>query len=178
MAGRAAETLRRQARDRRHRRRVAGRQGPEAHDGAEPAALLGPGQARRHSRFRRRERGADHAPVRPDRQGGRGILRRPAHAPRRGRDEARRPRALTCARRSSMFLALAMSMAVSAVPAPAVTAAQFRELMETVAAGWNAGDARKASECFTDDALYLEPPDKQFYTGRPALYEFFGGPAK
>ncbi len=39
--------------------------------------------------------------------------------------------------------------------------------METVAAGWNAGDARKAADGFTEDALYLEPPDKQFYAGRP-----------
>jgi ketosteroid isomerase-like protein len=59
-----------------------------------------------------------------------------------------------------------------------ITAAEFRVLMATVAAGWNAGDARKAAERFTEDALYLEPPDKQFYAGRPALYEFFGGATK
>jgi ketosteroid isomerase-like protein len=47
--------------------------------------------------------------------------------------------------------------------------------MGALAAGWNAGDARKAADVFTEDALYLEPPDKQFYAGRPALYEFFGG---
>jgi ketosteroid isomerase-like protein len=79
-----------------------------------------------------------------------------------------------------MLLVLALSLAVSAAPAPApkATTAQFRSLMETVSAGWNAGDARKAADCFTEDALYLEPPDKQFYDGRPALYEFFGGATK
>jgi uncharacterized protein (TIGR02246 family) len=77
-----------------------------------------------------------------------------------------------------MFFILALSIAVSDASPPRVTAARFRELMETVAAGWNAGDARKAADCFTEDALYLEPPDKQFYAGRPALYEFFGGATK
>jgi ketosteroid isomerase-like protein len=50
--------------------------------------------------------------------------------------------------------------------------------METIAAGWNEGNARKAADCFAEDALYLEPPDRQFFSGRPALYEFFGGGKK
>jgi ketosteroid isomerase-like protein len=78
-------------------------------------------------------------------------------------------------------VALLLAAFLALVPAPAsapLTSAGFRALMETVAAGWNAGDARKAADCFTEDALYLEPPDKQFYAGRPALYEFFGGATK
>ena len=76
----------------------------------------------------------------------------------------------------TIALALALWLAGPASPGPAkVTTAEFRRLMETVSAGWNSGDARKAADCFTEDALYLEPPDKQFYAGRPALYEFFGG---
>ncbi|HSK87565.1 MAG TPA: nuclear transport factor 2 family protein [Anaerolineales bacterium] len=47
--------------------------------------------------------------------------------------------------------------------------------MQTVADGWNEGDARKAADCFSEDAIYLEPPDKQLYHGRAELYEFFGG---
>jgi ketosteroid isomerase-like protein len=47
--------------------------------------------------------------------------------------------------------------------------------MRTVAAGWNAGNARQAADCFSEDAIYLEPPDKQLYRGRAELYEFFGG---
>ena len=78
-----------------------------------------------------------------------------------------------------MSLLLAGWLAAVAAPSPApVTTAQFRSLMAAVAAGWNAGDARRAAECFTEDALYLEPPDEQFYAGRPALYEFFGGGSK
>ncbi len=56
-----------------------------------------------------------------------------------------------------------------------LTIAQFRALMQTVADGWNEGNARKAADCFAEDADYTEPPDTQVYHGRAALYEFFGG---
>jgi len=52
---------------------------------------------------------------------------------------------------------------------------EFERLMQTVAEGWNEGNARKAAACFSDDAIYIEPPDKQLYHGRAELYEFFGG---
>ncbi len=51
----------------------------------------------------------------------------------------------------------------------------FRRLMQTIADGWNEGDARKAADCFAEDATYTEPPGKQVYHGRAALYQFFGG---
>ena len=47
--------------------------------------------------------------------------------------------------------------------------------MQTVSDGWNESNARKAADCFSEDALYVEPPDWQFYRGRAELYEFFGG---
>jgi hypothetical protein len=59
-----------------------------------------------------------------------------------------------------------------------ITVAQFKGLMHTVAAGWNEGNARKAADCYTEDAIYTEPPDRQVYVGRKALYEFFGGDKK
>jgi ketosteroid isomerase-like protein len=52
---------------------------------------------------------------------------------------------------------------------------EFEQLMQTIAEGWNQGNARKAANCFSEDAVYVEPPDKQVYHGRAALYEFFGG---
>lgn len=73
---------------------------------------------------------------------------------------------------------LPLTMILLAAPGGASSEAQFRTLMETVAAGWNAGDARRAADCFTEDAVYSEPPRKQFYRGREALYEFFGGKEK
>ena len=51
----------------------------------------------------------------------------------------------------------------------------FKQLMQTVADGWNDGNARRAADCFCEDAVYAEPPDKQLYHGRAELYEFFGG---
>lgn len=53
--------------------------------------------------------------------------------------------------------------------------AQFGQLLNRVADGWNEGNARKAADCFSVDAIYMEPPDRQLYRGRQALYEFFGG---
>ena len=47
--------------------------------------------------------------------------------------------------------------------------------MQATADGWNNGNARKSAECFSEDAIYVEPPNKQLYHGREELYEFFGG---
>lgn len=58
---------------------------------------------------------------------------------------------------------------------PGLDQAGFRALLERLAGGWNQGDARAAADCFTEDAVYVEPPGKQVYRGRQALYEFFGG---
>jgi hypothetical protein len=53
----------------------------------------------------------------------------------------------------------------------------FEKLLKTVAEGWNEGNARKAANCFTENAIYTEPPDKQNYVGRERLFQFFGGEA-
>jgi len=63
-------------------------------------------------------------------------------------------------------------------PQPQMRESDFVLLMETVSAGWNEGNARKAADCFADDAVYMEPPDHQLYIGKAAIYEFFGGPNK
>lgn len=54
-------------------------------------------------------------------------------------------------------------------------ATEFRALMQRLADGLSSGNARQAAECFTEDAVYSEPPDKQLYRGREALFRFFGG---
>ncbi len=54
----------------------------------------------------------------------------------------------------------------------------FKELLKMIAEGWNEGNAAKSADCFTEDAVYTEPPDKQVYFGRKSLYEFFGGDEK
>ena len=56
-----------------------------------------------------------------------------------------------------------------------MTAAEFEQLMQNIADGWNEGNPRKAADCFSMEAIYCEPPQKQLYHGRHELYEFFGG---
>ena len=58
---------------------------------------------------------------------------------------------------------------------PGTTEAAFVERMQTLATAWNEGDAQTAADCFTEDAVYSEPPAKQLFRGREALFEFFGG---
>jgi ketosteroid isomerase-like protein len=56
-----------------------------------------------------------------------------------------------------------------------ITSKGFERLMQLVANSWNKGDARKAADCFAENAIYSEPPDKQLYKGRAELFKFFGG---
>jgi ketosteroid isomerase-like protein len=74
-----------------------------------------------------------------------------------------------------VLLALSLTHAPNDERRRTFGSAQFRELMQTLAQGWNDGDAHKAASCFTSDAVYSEPPDKQLYRGREQLYRFFGG---
>jgi hypothetical protein len=55
----------------------------------------------------------------------------------------------------------------------ALTAAEFHATLDTIAAAWNTGRGARAADCFTEQALYLEPPDRQLYRGRNALRAFF-----
>lgn len=75
-----------------------------------------------------------------------------------------------------LALALTAFRALTSAADPAVrTLEDFRKVMETVSSGWNEGNARKAADCFSNDAVYMEPPDRQVYVGREALFDFFGG---
>jgi hypothetical protein len=83
-------------------------------------------------------------------------------------------------RRSTPLLLLIAYEAIASAGAPpgrTLRTSEFETLMNTLAAGWSEGNARKAADCFTEDALYTEPPDKQIYRGREALFRFFGGTA-
>src|SRR5258708_6126741 len=52
---------------------------------------------------------------------------------------------------------------------------EFKQLMQTVADGWNEGNPSKAVTSFTSDAVYIEPPNKQLFRGHDELFEYFGG---
>lgn len=51
---------------------------------------------------------------------------------------------------------------------------QFAELMQRLAQAWGAQDTEAAVACFTPDAIYMQPPDVQFYTGHAQLQAYFG----
>lgn len=51
----------------------------------------------------------------------------------------------------------------------------FAALMRNLAEAWSTGDAHRAADCFTEDVVYVEPPDRQRYTGRQAVFELSGG---
>lgn len=52
---------------------------------------------------------------------------------------------------------------------------EFNEILTQIAKGWNDGNARIAADVFAADAVYEEPPKKQYYRGQAAIFEFFGG---
>ena len=64
----------------------------------------------------------------------------------------------------------------SALRPASLNAVHFRSVMQTVAEGWNRGDARLATSCFAENAIYSSPPSPP-HRGRKALYEYFGGAA-
>jgi hypothetical protein len=56
-----------------------------------------------------------------------------------------------------------------------ITEEEFFSIAHTVSEGWNKGDASLAIRYFDENAVYEEPPKKQFYKGRREIFEFFGG---
>ncbi|MEK7534296.1 MAG: nuclear transport factor 2 family protein [Patescibacteria group bacterium] len=56
-----------------------------------------------------------------------------------------------------------------------MTTKQFKKVMQSIADAWNEGNAKKAVDCFSDDAIYTEPPNKQFFKGKDQLFIYFGG---
>lgn len=54
-----------------------------------------------------------------------------------------------------------------------MNSSEFRVLLTTVAQAWNEADTKKALNCFTDDAIYMEPPDRHFFQKRTELEVLF-----
>jgi hypothetical protein len=54
-----------------------------------------------------------------------------------------------------------------------VTDAEFAALMERLARAWSTQDTELGLTCFTEDALYTEPPDIQLYVGHDQLRPYF-----
>jgi SnoaL-like protein len=54
-----------------------------------------------------------------------------------------------------------------------LNAAAFREMMNRLADGWSQQKTDQALACFNEDAIYMEPPDIQFYKGHSQLRPYF-----
>jgi len=55
-----------------------------------------------------------------------------------------------------------------------VTTSEFVEWMQRLADAWSRQDTEAALACFTTDAVYMEPPDVQFFQGHDQLRAYFG----
>jgi hypothetical protein len=51
----------------------------------------------------------------------------------------------------------------------------FKTLMNDLARAWEAQDTDAALACFHADAIYMQPPDQQYYRGHPDLKTLFAG---
>ncbi len=51
---------------------------------------------------------------------------------------------------------------------------EFKDLMHRLADAWSGQDTDAAIDCFTSDAVYMEPPDVQYYRGEDQLRAYFG----
>lgn len=54
-----------------------------------------------------------------------------------------------------------------------INSQQYIRLMRRLAQAWNQQDTESALLCFTDDAIYMEPPDIQLYIGHEQLRPYF-----
>jgi ketosteroid isomerase-like protein len=50
---------------------------------------------------------------------------------------------------------------------------EFRELMNRLADGWSRQNTEQALSCFSENAIYMEPPDIQFFEGHDQLRPYF-----
>ena len=55
------------------------------------------------------------------------------------------------------------------------TRSDFDRVLESLAAAWSERDTAAALVCFTDDAIYMQPPDQQLYQGAAELRLLFDG---
>jgi hypothetical protein len=53
--------------------------------------------------------------------------------------------------------------------------ANYKLLMNQLAEAWNANDARRAVDLFTNDAVYSAPPDGPVRRGHQELFRFLVG---
>jgi ketosteroid isomerase-like protein len=50
----------------------------------------------------------------------------------------------------------------------------YAALMQQLAVAWSTQDTESGLACFTEDAIYMEPPDLQLFLGHEQLRPYFG----
>jgi len=73
-----------------------------------------------------------------------------------------------------LLLAAALLASCRQVEDDRLSKSEFDDLMNGLAAAWSDQNTDEAVNCFTADALYMQPPDEQFYTGHLQLTAYFG----
>ena len=51
-----------------------------------------------------------------------------------------------------------------------VTEEEFNRITTSISTGWNEGNAKLAAHYFAENAVYEEPPKKQFYKGKENIF--------
>jgi len=59
-------------------------------------------------------------------------------------------------------------------PSGALSEGEFEQLMSRLARAWSTQDTDLGVSCFTEDAVYMQPPDQQLYRTTRELRKFFG----
>lgn len=54
-----------------------------------------------------------------------------------------------------------------------ISEVEFQELMNNIAEGWSTQNTEKALISFSKDAIYMEPPNIQYYRGHKELKPYF-----
>ena len=58
-------------------------------------------------------------------------------------------------------------------PNPGITEKDFFQLMQNIADGWSTQNTELALSSFDEDAIYMEPPNIQYYRGHEQLTPYF-----
>lgn len=73
-----------------------------------------------------------------------------------------------------LLLAGGFMLSTCRSPTQRLDQAEFEEVMNAVARGWSTQNVDLALSSFTPDAVYLEPPDIQYFRGHAQLRAYFG----
>ncbi len=73
------------------------------------------------------------------------------------------------------IFSIAMAPRAGSPSAEKLARTEFQGLLESLAGAWSRQDTDAALACFTDDALYMQPPDQQLYRGTSELRLLFDG---